>query len=213
MTTTSRIDRQPSKLDYASPTQFKFSILKLPKVEFFGTSVNLPGINLNTTTQQTPLKDIPVPGEKLTFADLEMSFMVDENLENYREIHGWLTGIGFPRDTKQFTELSKSGKDRFPIQGKDTTLTVPGDGARLKEGDTAVPLGPVFSDATLNILTSKNNANIEVRFQNVFPMSLSGLNFNQQAEDVDYLSATVVFKYTIYEFATKGASRTTETVS
>ena len=182
-------------------------------MEFFGTAVNLPGVELNSTTQQSPLKDIPLPGEKLTFADLEMSFMVDENLENYREIHGWLTGIGFPRDRSQFTELVKSGKDRFPIQGKDTTLTLPGDGARLKEGDAAVPLGPIFSDATLNILTSKNNANIEVRFSDVFPVSLSALNFNQQAADVEYLTASVVFKYKIYEFATKGASRTTETVS
>ena len=35
MTTTNSLTRQPTKLDYASPTQFKFSILKLPKVEFF----------------------------------------------------------------------------------------------------------------------------------------------------------------------------------
>ena len=213
MTTTSKLDRQPSKLDYASPTQFKFQILKLPKVEFFGTAVNLPGVELNSISQQTPLKDIPVPGEKLTFGDLEMSFMIDENLENYREIHGWLTGIGFPKDRSQFTELVRSGKDRFPIQGKDTTLSLPGDGARLKEGDAAVPLGPVFSDATLNILTSKNNANIEVRFSDTFPSALSGLQYDQQATDVDYLTATVTFKYKIYEFATKGASRTTETDS
>ena len=156
MTTTNRNDRQPTKLDYASPTQFKFQILKLPKVEFFTTSVNLPGLSLNSIEQQTPLTDIPVPGTKLTYQDLEITFMVDENLENYREIHGWLTGLGFPKARTQFTELVKSGKDRFPIQGKDMTLNLPGDGARLKDGDPATPIGPVFSDATLNILTSKN---------------------------------------------------------
>ena len=37
-------NRQPTKLDYASPTQFKFGIAKLPKVEYFCTSVNIPGI-------------------------------------------------------------------------------------------------------------------------------------------------------------------------
>ena len=68
----------------------------------------------------------------------------------------------------------------------------------------ATPIGPIFSDATLNILTSKNNANIEVRFSDVFPVSLSGLNFNQQADDVEYLSASVTFQYNIYEFAQKG---------
>ena len=29
--------RQPTELDYADPTKFKFSITKLPKVEFFTT--------------------------------------------------------------------------------------------------------------------------------------------------------------------------------
>ena len=213
MTTTDALSRQPTKLDLASPTQFKFQILKLPKVEFFTTAVNLPGLSLNSIEQQTPLTDIPVPGTKLSYQDLEITFMVDENLENYREIHGWLTGLGFPRARTQFTEAVRAGKDRFPIQGKDTTLSVPGDGARLKDGDPAVPIGPLFSDATLNILTSKNNANIEVRFSDVFPVTLSALNFNQQANDVDYLQATVSFKYKLYEFALKSAFRTTETVS
>ena len=35
MTNHKLIKRQPTKLDYVSPTQFKFSILKLPKVEYF----------------------------------------------------------------------------------------------------------------------------------------------------------------------------------
>jgi len=46
MTVTNSLTRQPTKLDYASPTQFKFSIIKLPKVEYFCTSVNIPGVNL-----------------------------------------------------------------------------------------------------------------------------------------------------------------------
>ena len=35
MTELSSLTRQPSKLDYAAATQFKFNIIKLPKVEFF----------------------------------------------------------------------------------------------------------------------------------------------------------------------------------
>ncbi len=70
-----------------------------------------------------------------------------------------------------------------------------------------------FSDATLNVLSNKNNSVIEVRFRDVFPISLTGLSYNQQATDVDYLTATVTFDYKIYDFATKGASRTTVTTS
>ena len=102
----------------------------------------------------------------------------------------------------------QANKDRFPTEGRDSKAT---DAGKVKYG--ASPLGPIFSDATLNVLTSKNNANIEVRFNNVFPISLSGLNFNQQADDIDYLTAPVSFKYKLYEFALKGGSRTTNTVT
>jgi hypothetical protein len=208
MTITNAYSRQPTKFDYASPTQFKFQLLKLPKVEYFCTSVNIPGVTLSNVDIATPLKSIPVPGTILNYGDLEMSFLVDENLENYREIHGWLTGLGFPRDHKQAKTLVDAAKDRFPTGGKSDAITDAG-----KVTGSPMPLGPVFSDATLNVLTSKNTANIEVRFSDMFPVSLSALNFNQQAADVDYLSASVTMKYKIYEFATKGAGRTAETTS
>ena len=208
MTTTNAYDRQPTKFDYASPTQFKFQLAKLPKVEYFTTACNIPGISLGTTLQPTPLADIPLPGDTLSFGDLEIKFLVDENLENYREIHGWMYGIGFPKARTQFAELVSANKDRFPTSGKDSLTT---DAGKVKYG--ATPLGPIFSDATLNVLSSKNNTNIEVRFADVFPTTLSGLNFNQQADDVNYLSATVSFKYKIYEFALKSASNTTNTVT
>ena len=79
---TTAMDRQPTKLDYASPTQFKFSIMKLPKVEYFCTSANIPGIALaDTQTQPTPLKDIPLPGDRLNYERLSISFLVvDEDI-------------------------------------------------------------------------------------------------------------------------------------
>jgi hypothetical protein len=208
MTITNAYSRQPTKFDYASPTQFKFQLTKLPKVEYFTTACNIPGISLSTALQPTPLKDIPLPGDTVEFNDLEITFLVDENLENYREIHGWMYGIGFPKDRKQYSALIDANKDRFPTTGKDSQNH---DAGKVKYG--AMPIGPIFSDATLNVLTSKNTANIEVRFSDVFPTALSGLNFDQQADDVNYLSATVTFKYKIYEFALKGASRTTDTVT
>ena len=209
MTVTKSYDRQPTKQDYASPTQFKLQITKLPKVEYFCTAANIPGISIPSPAQVTPLADIPLPGDTISFDDLSVTFMVDENLENYREIHGWMYGIGFPISRTQFGALVEAGKDRFPTDGKNISQTH--DAGKVKYGPS--PLGPIFSDATLNVLTSKNNPNIEVRFSDVFPTALTGLDFNQQADDVNYLSATVTFKYKVYEFATKGASRTSNTVT
>ena len=208
MTTTTSYQRQPTKFDYASPTQFKFSIIKLPKVEYFCTAVNIPGLELGTAEQLGPLKDIPTPGTKLAYGDLIMSFLVDENLENYREIHGWMTGLGFPKDYSQYRTLQGAGTDRYPTTTSEDYSKEHGVVSKQTPDD-----GGLYSDSTLFILTSKNNANIEVRFRDIYPISLSGLDYNQQATDVDYLTATATFQYKIYEFANVGASRTVETTS
>ena len=209
MTVTNSLLRQPTKLDYASPTQFKFSILKLPKVEYFCTSVNIPGINLGgNLSQATPLKDVPIPGDKLTYEPLQMNFLVDENLENFQEIHGWLVGLGFPRDHREFRNLLSSGDDRFPTRNTSNISTEAG-----KSKFAAADAGPTLSDATLTVLSSKNNAQLEVRFRDVYPTGLTGLQYDQQAADVDYLTATVSFNYLIYDFATVGSSTTSVTTS
>ena len=199
MTTTNTYSRQPAKQDYADPTKFKFSIIKLPKVEYFCTQVNLPGISISDNySQPTPFRDIPLPGEKLRYEPLSVTFLVDENLENYQEIHGWLRGLGFPGGHEEFKTLLAGGSDRFPTS---------------KDKGKSPNQGGIFSDATLNILTSKNNPVTEVRFNDCFPISLSSLQYNQQATDTDYLTATVTFEYKLYDFASSNASRTTITTS
>ena len=186
----------------------KFSILKLPKVEYFCTQVNLPGITLGGSLEQkTPLKDIPIPGDKLTYDPLSMTFLVDENLENFQEIHGWLVGLGFPRDYSEFRNLLSTGDDRFPTKTQSVSTEI----GKVKYGSPNV--GGIYSDATLTILTSKNNPQLEVRFRDVYPTALTGLTYSQQATDVDYLTATVSFNYSIYDFASVGASTASITTS
>ena len=208
MTTLNVETRAPDKLDYASPVQFRFKILKIPNVEFFVQSVNIPGITLGEATQTTPLKDIPIPGDKLDYDNLTIQFLVDENLENYREIHGWLTGLGFPKDHEQFRNLQNAGSDRFPTTKNVGINKELGKVSKAVEDD-----GGLYSDATLFVLSSKNNAALEVRFRDIYPISLSGLDYNQQETDIQYLTASVTFAYKIYEFATVGSSATTETTS
>ena len=208
MTTTNSYNRQPTKLDYASPTQFKFSLIKLPKVEYFCTAANIPGITLGTSNLTTPFKDVPMPGDKLDYDTLNISFLVDENLENYREIHGWMTGLGFPKDYSQFRALQSAGTDRYPTTTNETYSSEIGVTSKNTPDD-----GGLYSDATLFVLTSKNNSNIEIRFRDVYPISLSGLDYNQQATDVDYLTASVTFQYKIYEFANISATGTIETTT
>ena len=45
-TETSPLNRQPDQLDYSSPTQFRFILNQIPKVQFFVQTANIPGISL-----------------------------------------------------------------------------------------------------------------------------------------------------------------------
>jgi len=192
MTTTNVIQREPSKSDYASPIQFRFKCTKLPTVEFFVQSANIPGINLGSATQTNPLYDIPLPGDKITYSALDMSFLVDENLNNYKEIHDWILGLGFPSNNQQFQDLQSAGSDRFPGSSRSTAATGTSTPQPLNEGG-------IYSDAILTVLNSKNIAKTEIRFQNVYPTSLGGLNYDVRQTDVDYLNASVSFNYMNYD--------------
>ena len=194
MAQTYGIDRQPTQLDNASPNQFKFSIMQLPKVEFFTTAANLPGITLADAIFPTPFTDIPVQGDKLTFDNLIISFIVDESLENYIQLHKWLYGIGFPKSRQQLSE--------FRADESVTPTATRGISTDIGDVKPATPSRGLFGDATLTILSNKNNPLVEVRFRDVYPASLSGLDYNQNNTDVEYLTATCDFKYTLYEIVT-----------
>lgn len=193
-TTTNMLARQPTELDYADPTKFKFSIQKLPKVEFFTTAANLPGINLGESIFPTPFKQVPVMGDDLTFDNLEIEFIVDAQLENYRELHQWLVGIGFPKARTQFSSFRRDEASSFP-----TVESVKGD---VTNPGTPTGIQAMFGDATLTVMSAKNNPVMEVRFSDMYPVALSGLSFNQQEADVSYLTATATFTYKLYEMFT-----------
>ena len=193
-TSQSPLSRQPTKLDYASPTQFRFMLNQLPKVEFFTTATNLPGITLSEAIQNTPFKDIPMPGNKLDYGDLEVTFICDEYLENYTSLHEWMLAFGFPKNREQFSTF-RSVTSNAPTDTR-------GSNKDIGVTSASTPMKGMFSDATLTILSNKNNPIVEVRYADIFPTALSGLEFNQNATDVEYISATATFKYKLYEIIT-----------
>ena len=189
-TAQSPLARQPDKIDYASPTQFKFGIHQLPKVEFFTLSANIPSISSDPASHPTPYKDIPIVGEKVTYDNLSITFLVDEYLENYISLHNWMTGYGFPSSREEFRTF------------RDVTSNTPAGGGTVsidKVGN-ATPDKAMYSDAFLMILSNKNNPILNVNFQNVFPISLGDLTYTQGATDVEYITVDATFQYQIYKF-------------
>jgi hypothetical protein len=189
-TAQSPLERQPDKLDYASPTQFRFGINQLPKVEFFTINANLPGIDAPTIDFATPFKNIPIMGDKLTYENLTITFIVDEYLENYQSLHNWMTGIGFPSDRSEF-KTHRDVTSIAPAGGRTTPVDIVSSTTSDKS---------MYSDAFLMLLSNKNNPILNVVFQNIFPISLGALDYTQGATDVEYITSTASFAYQIYKF-------------
>ena len=169
----SAFSNQIQNRNFLSPVGFKFTLAKYPKVSFFCNSSRIPEISLGTAIQSSYLKDLDVPGEKLTYGDLTISFLVDEGLENYMAVHNWMTGLGFPETTQQFKNLTTND-----------------DGIRdLKEQ---------YSDGSLSILNSNYRATANVKFKDLFPVSLTSLEFDSSVTDIQYFTAEATFKYTVY---------------
>ena len=163
--------------NFLSPTGFKFSLKRAPKVAFFCNQANIPDINLGVALQPSYLKDIDVPGDKLQFGDLTLRFLVDEDLGNYMEIQNWMRGLGYPEEVAQFRNLEK-----------EATVT----GPYVKDRQN------IYSDGTLQILSSNLVAKFQINFDDLFPVSLSTISFDATDTDIEYFTADVTFKYTIY---------------
>ena len=166
-------DKQINNRNFLSPVGFKFTLAKEPKVAFFCNSARIPDITLGTAIQPSYLKDVDVPGDKIEYGDFQLRFLVDENLVNYMAIHNWLVGLGYPDSTESFRNL---------------TTNESGTRDLLEQ----------FSDGSLHILNSNYRDVAIVKFKDLFPVSLSSLNFEASDTDVNYFTAEVSFKYTVY---------------
>ena len=168
--------------NFLSPTGFKFSLQRAPKAAFFCQSANIPDLNLGVAEQPTYLRDIPTPGDKISFGDLQLRFLVDEDLGNFMELQNWIRGLGFPENTKEFNELEERGilADGYAF------------GHSKNSGDD------IYSDGTLQILSSNLIPKFNVKFSDLWPYSLTTMTFDATDTSIEYFTADVSFKYTIY---------------
>ena len=174
-------NQQPSDLDYLKPNGFKFQIHNLPNVSYFCQAANIPAIQMGSPSLPTPLSDIPYPGDKLSYGDLVIRFLVQENMSNYLELYNWLIGLGFPENHDQYKNWNESQRYRFPAIS-DKRLGALGN----------------FSDADFFILDSDNNPNVKITYYDVFPVSLEGLDFDISSGRADFLVGIAAFKYRHY---------------
>jgi hypothetical protein len=161
----------PENLNYLSPLSFKFIMKRSPHMNYFLHRINVPGINLVTVEQPTPFVPIHHSGDHVEYNPLVATFRVDENLQNYFEIHNWIKNLGKTEEFEQY--------------------------AALKANPDYTGLG-LKSEITLTILDSKRNPNYTFTFHGSLPVGLSDLTFDAAANDIQYLVATAQFVYTYY---------------
>ena len=163
--------------NFLAPTGFKFVLEKTPAVAFFCQTANIPSLDLGIAVQPTYLKDIDRPGDKLQFGDLSVRFLVDEDLKNYMELQNWMRGLGYPESLDQIRSFGATGNRAMDQRGEER----------------------LYSDGTMTVMNSSFVSNFLIKFQGLFPYSLTTLSFDATDTDIEYFTAEASFKYTYYE--------------
>jgi hypothetical protein len=164
---------QPANINFLSPLGFRFTMRRSPTVNFFVTDANIPSFDLGFINVPTPFSNIKVPGDKPEWGSFRLTFKIDEDFANYLEIYNWLLKLGFPEKFEQYASISAMA----PGTGQNTV-----------------------SDGTLSILNSSMRPNIEIVFTDMFPTSLSPVEFTTADSTINYVTATAEFKFTLLKF-------------
>jgi len=168
----------PSNINPLQSNGFMFRISKLPELSYFCQEVNLPELSLAPAGVSTPLVDTFYAGDKPTYGDLSVTFLIDEQMANYTAVHNWLVGIGFPESWAQFGAYVEANQQ--PHNPKTDRV--------------------ITSDAVLQILNSSNNVTKAVQFIDCFPTGLQSITLQSTTSDTMYLAGVASFRYTLYKF-------------
>ena len=174
----SALDRSPSNTNLLQPTKYILSIDKIPATQYFCQSVNLPGVSLSQPTYTTPLVDIPIMGNKLSYDSLNIKFLVDEQLHSWSQLYNWFLAMGSPVSTSDRIANTNALKNTV-----STNLTN-------------------YSDLVITVLSALNNPVALITFTNAFPVSLSSITLDTELSADDVITAEVSFKYQSFSINT-----------
>ena len=86
---------QPTNRNFLSPVGFQFDLELFSGVDFFCQSVNVPDITMTVAEIPNKFRSIPIAGSGgVQFGDLNVTFLIDEDLKNYMSIQNWIMEFG-----------------------------------------------------------------------------------------------------------------------
>ena len=172
-------NRNPSNPNFLQQNKFILNFGRAPSIQFFCQSVSVPGISLSEVPQYTPFVDVYVPGEKAIYDVLNVTFIVDEELKGWLEIHDWIRALTFP---KQFEEYQNLGRL-----------------SRIASATAASSDKPQYSDASVTILSSSNKPYFKFKYYDCFPTSLSTFIMGANDSPESTMSADATFRYSYFD--------------
>jgi hypothetical protein len=100
-------------LNYFSPLEFRVLIKRLPTVEFTTQQTSIPSISADPILQPTRFNPVFTTPDKVSFSNLDLSFILDEDMINYREIFSWIMLAAFPENHEQHEQIKLSQDGLF----------------------------------------------------------------------------------------------------
>jgi len=111
------LNRNPQNTNLLQATKFLLTFSRIPDVQYFCQTANLPGISLGEIARNTPTLDIYYPSTKLTFDAFKISFTIDEDLVGWKNLYDWFISIGNPQN---LTSRQSNYKQNY----SDATLVI-----------------------------------------------------------------------------------------
>lgn len=162
--------------NFLQPNKFQLNFARMPNLQYFCQSVSIPGVSMSEAPQNTPFIDLYVPGDKLIYDLLNVTFYVDENLQTWKEVHDWIRAMTFPVEFEEYQNLSELNKYSRSIQtGR-----------------------PQYSDGMVTLLTSSNNPKVRFKFYDLFPVTLSTFVMSSIDSPENIITADASFRFSYY---------------
>lgn len=175
------VTSNPPTFDLLQSTKFHVVFDRLPETTYFCQTANLPGISLTEIPVYTPFVELYVPGEKAIYDTFNITFLVDEDLRSWTQLHDWIRGITFPTDFKEYADLGRksvAGNIRASYQNK--------------------PLP--YSTGIMTIYSNKNNPIFRVKLIDMFPTTVGSLTFNVSDTAENIVTADATFRFSYFEY-------------
>lgn len=168
-------DQVPCNTDLLQSAKFILSLPRVTSTQFFCQATNLPGVSTTNTIQATMFSDLNIPGDKLVYEPLNVEFLLDEDLYSWTTIFDWMQGIAFPKEFEQYKQLPSL--------------------SRYSEGKAH----PQYADGELTVLSATNIPRLKIKYIDMFPISLSQVQFDIRLGAEHTMTSSAVFKYKRYE--------------